>query len=152
MSFLSSLFLGSLLLYVVLEASARESVTFTAVSKKLSNSQIKKTLNKAHLENHGYKKKVTQETSKDSRGRLSSSKITSFIHKQVPCSNASQIVQDTESLLLNNTKDAMTEIVLHKMVDGLKKKMGTQDTNRRLCKIELDLKTTTASPRFRPKR
>ena len=77
-------------------------------SKKLSNSQIKKALNEAHLENHGYKKKVTQETSKDSRGRLSYSKITSFIHKQVPCSNASQIVQDTESLLLNNTKDPMT--------------------------------------------
>ena len=39
------------------------------------------------------------------------------------------------------------------MVDGLKKKMGTQDTNRRLCKIELDLKTTQiAPPTFRPKR
>ena len=46
-----------------------------------------------------------------------------------------------------------SEIVLHKMVDGLKKKMGTQDTNRRLCKIELDLKTTQiAPPTFRPKR
>lgn len=39
------------------------------------------------------------------------------------------------------------------MVDGLKKEMGTQDTNRRLCKIELDLKTTQIPPpTFRPKR
>ncbi|XP_015774363.1 PREDICTED: uncharacterized protein LOC107352560 [Acropora digitifera] len=149
MSFLRSLFVSSLLLYVVLEAS----ITVRENSKKLSNSQIKKALNEAHLENHGYKKLVTQETSKDSRGRLSYSKITSFIHKEVPCSNASQIVQDTESLLLNNPKDTMTEIVLHKMVDGVKKKMGTQDTNRRLCKIELDLKTTQiAPPTSRPKR
>ena len=47
----------------------------------------------------------------------------------------------------------LLEIVLHKMVDGLKKKMDTQDTNRRLCKIELDLKTTQiAPPTFGPKR
>ena len=39
------------------------------------------------------------------------------------------------------------------MVDGLKKKIGTQDTNSRLCKIELDLKTNQiAPPTFRPKR
>ena len=100
--------LASLHLFILISFYSEASITVREDSKKLSNSQIKKALNEAHLENHGYKKIVTQETSKDSRGRLSFSKITSFTHKPVPCSNASQIVQDTESLLLNNNKDTMT--------------------------------------------
>lgn len=76
--------------------------------KKLSIPEIKKTLNKAHLENHGYKIKVTQETSKDSRGRLSSSKITSFTHKPVPCSKALQVVNEVKSYLLKYTENPMT--------------------------------------------
>ena len=77
-------------------------------SKKLSIPEIKKTLNKAHLENHGYRKKVTQETSKDSRGRLRYSKITSFTHKRVPCSKALQIVNEAKSMLLKYTENPMT--------------------------------------------
>ena len=91
------------------EASVQDSVTVRADSKKLSISQVKAALNKAHLEKHGYRKKVTQETSRDSRGRLSFSKIISFISKyKVPCSEASQVVKKIKRLLLNNTKDHMT--------------------------------------------
>ena len=90
------------------EASIRDSVTVKEESKKLSIPQIKKMLNKAHLENHGYRKKVTQETSKDSRGRLIYSKTTSFTYNhRVPCPKAQQVVEETKSLLLKNTKDAI---------------------------------------------
>ncbi|XP_067022815.1 uncharacterized protein [Acropora muricata] len=155
MSLLSSLFVSSVLLYVVLEASIRDSVTVSEDSKKLSISQVKKTLNKAHLENHGYKKKVTQETSKDSRGRLRYSKITSFIHKRVPCSKASQVVNEAKSMLLKYTENPMTGKELSKMVERLKKEMGSQKTSRRsLCTIEFDLKTTgpSQSGNYRAKR
>ncbi|XP_067022821.1 uncharacterized protein [Acropora muricata] len=154
MSLLSSLFVSSLLLYVVL-ASVRDSVTVREESKKLSIPEIKKTLNKAHLENHGYRKKVTQETSKDSRGRLRYSKITSFTHKRVPCSKALQIVNEAKSMLLKYTENPMTGKRLSEMVEGLRKEMGSQKTyRRRLCTITLDLKTTRPSPsgNIRPKR
>ncbi|KAK2565027.1 hypothetical protein P5673_011742 [Acropora cervicornis] len=153
MSFLSSLFVSSLLLYVVLEASIRDSVTVREDIKKLSIPEIKKTLNKAHLENHGYKKKVTQETSKDSRGRLSSSKITSFTHKPVPCSKALQVVNEVKSYLLKYTESPMTGKKLSDMVERLKKDISSQKTSRRsLCTIKLDLKTTLPSGNYRPKR
>ncbi|XP_015774362.1 PREDICTED: uncharacterized protein LOC107352559 [Acropora digitifera] len=157
MSFLSSLFVSSLLLYVVLEASIRDSVTVREESKKLSIPQMKKTLKKAHLENHGYRKKVTQETLKDSRGRLSSSKITSFTHKPVPCSKALQVVNETKSMLLKYTENSMTGKKLSEMAECLRKEIGSQKAyRRRLCKIKLDLKTTRLWPpssgNYRPKR
>ena len=104
---LRSIYLSYLISFY-LEASIRDSVTVREESKKLSIPQMKKTLKKAHLEDHGYRKKVTQETLKDSRGRLSSSKITSFTHKPVPCSKALQVVNETKSMLLKYTENSMT--------------------------------------------